>query len=596
MARVDAPTQASRSIIDSGSTNDRYANHDELKAGLEAAGHDPTGISERQFDLLIAAYGGGDIGAIGESQLRDAVTDGALRFEGGQAIVDFASRRMSGALADAIISEGSSDDRWANRSELEDGLDALGFRTAGGREQLGILVQAYGTPDVGAVNREELAAAIHDHALRVGGETAALDFSSPAMAQALANHVVGEGSKDDALANADELEDGFRSLNFDDSDDRLEQLVAQRAPDVGAISAPQLRDALVAQDLPTTNAGIDASLGPARRLLPETPQSFSDELGGPAPRTEDRVLADIADAAYHPGRTSVGNGWNRVSDTQLEALGIAPQLLRDDSSGFKAGLYHDGQDYVMAYSGTDGVTSGGARDWIANIGQGLGFKTQQYSQAVELARVVDEKLPGRVIFTGHSLGGGLASAASAATGEQAVVFNPAGVHDATYRRLQQDPAAARASADAGQVRKYVVDGELLDYFSGNKHPFVNGLIAGVGGLAAGGLTRNAVAGLRTGETLYSLLSHIPKASGAEIELADPNPGLFHIRNLNPFHRIANHNLGALETSMDRDTRFAGTGDHLPSIAPTHTLPEPGQNAGFYGEVSDGIDLLMATSA
>jgi hypothetical protein len=40
----------------------------------------------------------------------------------------------------------------------------------------------------------------------------------------------------------------------------------------------------------------------------------------------------------------------------------------------------------------------------------------------------------RLTFTGHSLGGGLATASSAATGRRAVVFNPAAVHPDTLSR------------------------------------------------------------------------------------------------------------------------------------------------------------------
>ena len=71
---------------------------------------------------------------------------------------------------------------------------------------------------------------------------------------------------------------------------------------------------------------------------------------------------------------------------------------------------------------------------------------------------------GNVIFTGHSLGGGLASAAMLATGAPGVTFNAAGLSDNTLRSLNpgKTPNAIREElAGSGQIRRYNVEGELL---------------------------------------------------------------------------------------------------------------------------------------
>ena len=96
------------------------------------------------------------------------------------------------------------------------------------------------------------------------------------------------------------------------------------------------------------------------------------------------------------------------------------------SDGFNAALYRsaDGAFY-LAFEGTS-FTSG--NDWYANISQALGFKTPQYEQAVALAKAVRDALGDNVVLVGHSLGGGLASAASYATGLNAITFNAAGVN------------------------------------------------------------------------------------------------------------------------------------------------------------------------
>lgn len=77
----------------------------------------------------------------------------------------------------------------------------------------------------------------------------------------------------------------------------------------------------------------------------------------------------------------------------------------------------------MAFAGTD-FTSW--LDWKANLLQGMGYESAQYSHAIKIAKV-----QGAITFTGHSLGGGLASAATIHTGGKGVVFNAAGLHDDT---------------------------------------------------------------------------------------------------------------------------------------------------------------------
>ena len=90
--------------------------------------------------------------------------------------------------------------------------------------------------------------------------------------------------------------------------------------------------------------------------------------------------------------------------------------------GFSASLFQaaDGT-YYLAFRGSE--FSG--HDWWANLAQGLGFRTSQYEQAIRLARQVQKALPAgaKLVLTGHSLGGGLASAAAFATGLDAITFN-----------------------------------------------------------------------------------------------------------------------------------------------------------------------------
>ena len=61
-----------------------------------------------------------------------------------------------------------------------------------------------------------------------------------------------------------------------------------------------------------------------------------------------------------------------------------------------------------------------------------------------------------IAFTGHSLGGGLASAAAASTGQEADIYNAAGLNPSTV-----------PNADTSQIDHYYVRGELLNTLQNN---------------------------------------------------------------------------------------------------------------------------------
>lgn len=92
---------------------------------------------------------------------------------------------------------------------------------------------------------------------------------------------------------------------------------------------------------------------------------------------------------------------------------------------------------------------------MSDFKQGAGFHDEQYDLAVRLARRVKQAYPDRPIeITGHSLGGGLSQAASAATGIPGTTFNAAGVKASTFERYNTDASAA-------EVVNYTVQGEAL---------------------------------------------------------------------------------------------------------------------------------------
>ena len=104
----------------------------------------------------------------------------------------------------------------------------------------------------------------------------------------------------------------------------------------------------------------------------------------------------------------------------LRSLGIK---YDDPEDGFGAVPYKTEGGYMPAFLGTDGGS-----DLGSNIRQAAGLKASQYEQAIDLAEQVYAVTGGNVTMIGHSPGGGLASAASHATGAPGVTFNAAGLH------------------------------------------------------------------------------------------------------------------------------------------------------------------------
>lgn len=226
---------------------------------------------------------------------------------------------------------------------------------------------------------------------------------------------------------------------------------------------------------PTPGAGA-APRAPAAPVQP----SFADSLRGQQPQAGDLKFAQMANDCYtRPSSgTSTGNqsekdlraqGWTRMqaNGSTLRAengreLTVDPSLLEDKNTGLRAAVYTDGQGhYVVAFAGT---TTDNWSDALTDGAQAVGMSGTQYEQATQLARTVQQAAgTGNVAFTGHSLGGGLAATASAATGAPAVTFNAAGVSNETLRRLGfLNPNDVRAEVqNKGQIRSYSVDGDWL---------------------------------------------------------------------------------------------------------------------------------------
>jgi RHS repeat-associated protein len=160
---------------------------------------------------------------------------------------------------------------------------------------------------------------------------------------------------------------------------------------------------------------------------------------------QDREAALRADMAYKATDggmlKNLGIGYNLGNpNNSFTRAGMSATLTRSPVTG----------TYYLAFRGTE-IRPVDQRDVYADVAQASGNRTPQYEQAILLTQLVQQRLgPGATLhLAGHSLGGGLAAAASYATGLDATVFNPASLN------------RVYSKGTPGAIRSHVVVGDLL---------------------------------------------------------------------------------------------------------------------------------------
>lgn len=170
--------------------------------------------------------------------------------------------------------------------------------------------------------------------------------------------------------------------------------------------------------------------------------------------------AMMAGAVYGEPGAELPPNTRRATREDLEALGLhdgVNDMTKLDDSNFRSEVFVEkdpisGQEsYVVAFKGT---TMTSLEDWGANVAQGLGMQNAYYDQAALIGKTSTNFQPGKVRFVGHSLGGGLASAAAASSGAPAQTFNAAGLHPDTVARQG-------GAADTSKVNAWYVEGDIL---------------------------------------------------------------------------------------------------------------------------------------
>lgn len=182
---------------------------------------------------------------------------------------------------------------------------------------------------------------------------------------------------------------------------------------------------------------------------------------------------------------NVPEGWQDISnDNQaLSKIGLNSGMLYDhpDNPDFFARVYQpdssvfghdmnptvvfrgsrvpefpDGIGSAVKKALIDGDTSGikNINDWSNNLNQGIGSYSEYYKKAVGIGDKLSKYK--NVDISGHSLGGGMASAAAMASGKSTWTFNAAGLNADTVEKY-----GGTVMGNASNIQAYRVDGELL---------------------------------------------------------------------------------------------------------------------------------------
>jgi hypothetical protein len=132
------------------------------------------------------------------------------------------------------------------------------------------------------------------------------------------------------------------------------------------------------------------------------------------------------------------------------------ELHPNNSYGFSYGVFKKGDEVVISYTGTnDGI------DWpFANLTNAIGLSSAQTTEAALVYLAARSQYPdANITFTGHSLGGGLASIMAVWFDRPATVFDEAPFQDTAKSLLAiyaTKAALTLAGFDLGAFKTYDV--------------------------------------------------------------------------------------------------------------------------------------------
>lgn len=231
--------------------------------------------------------------------------------------------------------------------------------------------------------------------------------------------------------------------------------------------------------------GGDAWRSPAPRTIAAPPPA------APAPANDTDLTARARETAalsadVYNDVASPPPGYRVATQRDLDRLHLTPHMLEQPgASSFRARVYVTGSGadtrYVVSFRGTQN-----GEDWLNNLQQGAGLSSESYSRALQIGRQL-ARSDANVTLTGHSLGGGLASAAAIACGREADTYNAAGLSQRTI--VEARGIAGANGRGTAAVQAYHVPGEALTMIqNGGDRAIGSGigsLFGGAGGLIGG---------------------------------------------------------------------------------------------------------------
>jgi|GEM_PF-768785 len=228
--------------------------------------------------------------------------------------------------------------------------------------------------------------------------------------------------------------------------------------------------------------------------------------------------ARLADYVYEPRDPTrpmpeIPEGWKDISDDPeaLAKYNLTPRALRiAKEPGFRARVYEP-DETVFGKNMSASVVFRGTRmtetaDWKNNVQQGIGVSSNYYKQAVSIGTSV-RRSSAQIDMTGHSLGGGMASSASRASGKTGWTFNSAGLNSSTVKKYSGEAPVSEAEEN---ISAYRVKGEILTMI---QEPGFWAGAAVIGGLGLTGLKTLGPWGAVASSALGVALVMSPSAVG-----------------------------------------------------------------------------------
>lgn len=152
--------------------------------------------------------------------------------------------------------------------------------------------------------------------------------------------------------------------------------------------------------------------------------------------------AELLDSLNNYGIIAIGP---HLSSTMARDITSAIDQARQSTEGFKAAAFYnpDSHTCILAFAGTEPQ----AADIIADIQGSFSINEPQNKTVIstvkEIATIIRRTDPeAKIILTGHSLGGRLASIPAIIFGLDAVVFNPANIPIDLHKHILSSPRLA----------------------------------------------------------------------------------------------------------------------------------------------------------